>query len=238
MNKIKEIIKRGARPVQMWIAESPSTRDTRLMWYQLKTHGIKRILNKNVYDETFYEEHIKLRSGYQELAAIIFARFHPESICDFGCGNGFLIQFLAQRGVDVSGVEGSKASLDFMDASVRDRVQIRNLAEAIETDVYDVVLSTEVAEHLPKKMSPVLVNNLTRSASRAIVFSAAKPGQWGDGHINCQPQEFWIELFRSHGWKYDQAATNEFTSAIHRSSEIPTKLPWLIDNFMIFVPAS
>lgn len=220
----------------MWIAESPSTRDTRLIWYQLKTRGVKRVITRNFYDEGFYEEHVKLKPAYQELAELIFKRFHPRSVCDFGCGNGFLIESLAQRGVDVSGIEGSKASLEFMDSDLRDRVSIRNLAEVIETGVHDLVISTEVAEHLPKKAAPVLVDNLTKSASWAIVFSAAHPGQWGDGHINCQPKEFWIKLFASRGWNYDGAATDEFTSAIKRSPEIPEKLPWLVDNFMIFVP--
>ena len=221
----------------MWIAESPSTRDTRLIWYQLRTRGVKRVITRNFYDEGFYEEHVKLKPAYKELAELIFKRFHPTSVCDFGCGNGFLIQFLAQRGVDVHGIEGSKASLEFMDSDLRERVSIRNLAEVIKTDVHDVVISTEVAEHLPKKSAPVLVENLTRSASRAIVFSAAKPGQWGDGHINCQPKDFWIKLFASRGWSYDRVATDDFTSAIKRSSEISEKLPWLVDNFMLFAPA-
>ena len=235
--KLQEIIKRGTRPIRMWIAASPSTRDTGLIWYQLKTRGIKRVIGRNFYDENFYQEHVKLKPAYQELAELILNRFHPKSVCDFGCGNGYLLQFLAQRGVNVSGFEGSKASLDFMDNGLREKVSIKDLSEDIETDVHDLVISTEVAEHLPKKAAPVLVHNLTKSAARAIVFSAAKPGQWGDGHINCQPQEFWIKLFASRGWNYDQTATSEFTSAIKQSSEIPDKMPWLIDNFMLFVPA-
>lgn len=235
-SKLRDIIKQSTRPIRMWIAESPSTRDTRLIWYQLRTRGVKKTLTGNFYDEGFYEEHVKLKPAYRELADLIFSRFHPKSACDFGCGNGFLLESLAQRGVNVAGIEGSEASLAFMEASLRSRVLIRNLAETITTDTYDLVISTEVAEHLPKKAAPVLVNNLTRSASRAIVFSAAQPGQWGDGHINCQPKEFWIKLFTARDWAYDQAATHDFTSAIKQSSQIPEKLPWLVDNFMIFVP--
>jgi SAM-dependent methyltransferase len=220
----------------MWIAESPSTRDTRLIWYRLKTRGVKRLLTGSHYDEDFYAEHIKLKPAYQELADLIFARFHPESVYDFGCGNGFLLQFLAERGVAVAGFEGSEASLNFIDSSLREKVLIRDLSQAIDTKIRDLVISTEVAEHLPKKAAPVLVRNLTSSASRTIVFSAAKPGQWGDGHINCQPKEFWIKLFALCGWNYDRTTTNDFTSDMKRSSEISTKLPWLVDNFMLFVP--
>ena len=206
------------------------------MWYQIKTRGIKRIFTRNVYDAVFYQEHIKLRSGYQELAAIIFSRFHPKSVCDFGCGNGFLIQSLAERGVEVSGFEGSEASLDLMDSSLRERVRIKDLRVAIDTHVHELVISTEVAEHLPKKASPILVHNLTKTASRAIVFSAAQPGQWGDGHINCQPKEFWIKLFASCGWTYDETATADFTSAVKASAAILKNLPWMVDNFMLFAP--
>lgn len=207
------------------------------MWYLLKTRGIKRTFNRNVYDEFFYQEHVKLRSGYQELAEIVFAKFHPQSICDFGCGNGYLIQSLAEKGVEVCGFEGSQASLNLMENSLRERVLIRDLSVNIDTNVHDLVISTEVAEHIPKKASTVLVHNLTKSASRAIVFSAAQPGQWGDGHINCQPKEFWIKLFESHGWSYDETATKDFTVAVKGSSEIVKNLPWIVDNFMLFAPA-
>jgi SAM-dependent methyltransferase len=233
---LREIIQRGTRPIRMWIAESPSTRDVHLIWYQLRTRGIKRTVTRNFYDEGFFQEHIKLKPAYQKLADIIFNRFRPRSVCDFGCGNGYLLQFLAEKGVDVSGIEGSEASLDFMDSRLRERVRIKDLTEIIDTDVHDLVISTEVAEHLPRKASTVLVHNLTNSASRAIVFSAARPGQWGDGHINCQPKEFWIKLFELSGWSYDQTATNEFTSAIKESAEIFETLPWLVDNFMLFAP--
>jgi hypothetical protein len=68
------------------------------------------------------------------------------------------------------------------------------------------------------------------------VFTAAQPGQWGDGHINCQPKEFWIKLFESEGWSYDETATRDFTRAVKGSSEIVNNLPWMIDNFMLFTP--
>jgi len=107
----------------------------------------------------------------------------PKSVCDFGCGNGFLLHFLAQRGIEVSGVEGSSDALKFMDNSIRSRILVHDLTEPIETSVHDLVISTEVAEHLPKRAAATFVQNLASSAARSIVFTAAHPGQLGGGHI-------------------------------------------------------
>ena len=221
----------------MWIAESPSTRDCHLIWYQIKKRGLRYILSRHYYDELFFEEYLKLKPGYQKLAELIYEWAQPTSVCDFGCGNGFLLYFLAQRGIEVSGVEGSDDALKFMDKSIRPRILVRDLTEPIETDVHDLVISTEVAEHLPKRSSATFVQNLANGAARSIVFTAAQPGQWGDGYINCQPRGFWIALFQSRGWIYDQEATEMFTNSVKNSTEIVKTLPWMINNFMLFVPS-
>ena len=241
MNSLKEktraVLSKGTNSVRMWIAESPSTRDCHLIWYQIKKRGLRYILSSHYYGETFFEEYLKLKPGYQKLAELIYEWAQPKSVCDFGCGNGFLLYFLAQRTIEVSGVEGSYDALKFMDNSIRPRILVRDLTKPIETSVHDLVISTEVAEHLPKRASETFVQNLANSAARSIVFTAAHPGQWGDGHINCQPRGFWIALFQARGWIYDQAATERFTNSVRNSPEIVETLPWMINNFMLFVPS-
>jgi hypothetical protein len=97
------------------------------------------------------------------------------------------------------------------------------------------VISTEVAGHLPKKKSQVFVRNLTQSAKRYIFFTAAHPGQWGDGHINCQSREYWIEIFRRQGWKYNENLHREFRLMLDDKPEILEQQSWLKTNLMIFV---
>jgi len=47
-----------------------------------------------------------------------------------------------------------------------------------------------VAEHIPKEFSESLVKNLIKLSKGFILFTAAKPGQGGTGHINCQKKNF------------------------------------------------
>lgn len=220
--------------VRRWISESPSTRDLRLVLHQLKAIGLRRMFRP--YDDVFFEELIGLKPGYGRLAALISEFFKPQSVSDFGCGNGFVIEALASRGIRVTGIEGSKASIRFIEPKIQDRILLLDLTKRQEPLECDLAISTEVAEHLPKKYSEVFVSNIARSARKSILFSAAQPGQWGDGHINCQPRGFWIELFHKNGWGYQSAETEQFISLARQTKEIADNMPWMINNFMIFAP--
>ena len=65
---------------------------------------------------------------------------------------------------------------------------------------YDLAICLEVAEHLPPANSRHLVRQLT-SAAPQVLFSAAPPGQGGEGHINCQPLSYWRKIFEEFGFR-------------------------------------
>ena len=155
------------------------------------------------YDKQFYREHIALTDGYAKLADLIFDWAHPASACDLGCGNAFLLYFLAQKVVEVVGVGSSPDVLDFVDQSLPQRTKLADLTVPHDLGANDLAICTGVAEHIPKQASQALVDNITRSARKHVVFTAAGPGQWADGHINCQPREFWTDMFGERGWVYD-----------------------------------
>lgn len=62
---------------------------------------------------------------------------------------------------------------------------------------YDLAICLEVAEHLPESTGPLLIEGLAQAPT--VLFSAATPGQPGVGHINCQPHDYWHDLFATHG---------------------------------------
>ncbi len=65
---------------------------------------------------------------------------------------------------------------------------------------FDLATCLEVAEHLPAANSRHLVRQLT-SAAPLVLFSAAPPGQGGEGHINCQPLSYWRKIFEEFGFR-------------------------------------
>jgi hypothetical protein len=64
---------------------------------------------------------------------------------------------------------------------------------------FDLVMSLEVAEHLPEACAETFVASLT-SLGDVVLFSAAIPGQGGTHHVNEQWPEYWTELFGKHGF--------------------------------------
>jgi hypothetical protein len=222
------------RHPRRWIAESPSTRDPRLLMYLVRTRGLRVALGRGELGDEFFEGHVALKHGYVELAKLVSMWAQPESACDLGCGNGYIISALAEQGVEVQGVDSSPSVLRFVSDDIRERIAIRDLSQPQQLGLFDLVISTEVAEHLPKHAAGTFVGNVARHARQRVFFTAAQPGQWGDGHINCQPQKYWIDLFAAEGLEYDPGASARLADDARTSESISQSLPWLLDNIMAF----
>jgi cyclopropane fatty-acyl-phospholipid synthase-like methyltransferase len=217
-----------------WRGESPSTRDPQLIWYLLRRRGIRGLLGQKHLGDQFFELNVGQEQAYAEVADLLTEWAQPESVCDLGCGNGYILSALAQKGIEVQGVDGSPSVLRFVDEGIRDRVVIRDLSQPQDLGRYDLVISTGVAEHLPKRSAGAFVENVARHAKRHVFFAAAEPGQWGDGHINCQPQEYWIRLFKEQGLEHDPGTTERLSEACASSEAIREALPWLLRIIMVF----
>jgi SAM-dependent methyltransferase len=226
------------RAIRDWVGESPSTRDPRLFAYMVRTYGWSKALGVGLYDESFYAEHLLAEPAYAAFAAIIHDLFEPASVCDFGCGNGFLIGHLQARGAEVVGVEGSPHAVSHAPEAVRPRIRRESVSAPLDLGTFELCISTEVAEHIPKARAVGLIDNLVRHATKAIVFTAAAPGQWGDGHINCRPQAYWRTLFHERGWSDDEARLAPMTERLRQSQQVAAMLPWIPRNLMLFRPAA
>lgn len=136
---------------------------------------------------------------------VVLAEFQPRTMLDVGCGTGQTLRYCVERGVDVTGVEGSVLAIER--ATIPSRIQLVDLRRPLDLGRrFDVAWSFEVAEHLPPQAADTFVDTLARHSDR-IALSAARPGQWGVGHFNCQPPEYWIQKFTARGFRYDVAMT-------------------------------
>jgi hypothetical protein len=94
----------------------------------------------------------------------------------------------------------------------------------------DVAYCIEVAEHMPADLGERLVAFLG-GAAPLVMFTAAHPGQGGQGHINEQSREYWIDRFEKRGMTYLPDQTDRLQEAL---SEHLRHGRWISENAMVF----
>jgi len=149
----------------------------------------------NYYAEEMYEPDRTLGSA-RVVVPMVVALTHPSSVLDVGCGRGAWLSAFREQGIEnVVGLDG-----DYIKPSTlkipADRFRPTDLSGKFKVpeNRFDLAICLEVAEHLPAANSLHLVRQLA-SASAQVLFSAAPPGQGGEGHINCQPLSHWRKIF-------------------------------------------
>lgn len=154
----------------------------------------------SVYNQKFYKTMMKyeLKSA-AAFAETVLRSMRPGSLIDVGCGNGIYLKAFYDKGIkDLIGVDGSIHAVEM--SLLPGKVKLHDLRAPLKLPrKYDLCLCMEVAEHLPPEYAGNLVNTLTGLSNR-VLFTAALPGQGGNDHINEQPHEYWIKLFRKKGF--------------------------------------
>lgn len=185
-----------------------------------------------IYDARYFAAVDRLAAASAAaIAAAIVDDFAPARVLDVGCGTGALLARLRDAGIEVQGVEYAQAALAVCrqrGLNVR-RVDLEQPDASQGIGDCDVAVSMEVAEHLPAAVADAFVALLCRAA-RAVVFTAAVPGQGGSDHVNEQPREYWMAKFEARGLAYDAARTERWRQQ-WRQRDV---CRWYHENLMIF----
>ena len=152
------------------------------------------------------------------IAAAMLARYpHLRTVVDLGAGTGAHVAELERHGVDCRGYEYSARARQVGAERLGVTILPFDLTapEPWDGKRYDLAMSLEVAEHLPPELGLRLVETCVNSAP-VVLFSAAPPGQGGQGHINEQPKAYWLERFARHGYRLNEDATAALVEQLRR----------------------
>jgi len=130
----------------------------------------------------------------------------PASVLDVGCGTGTWLVAARHYGAkQITGVDGSEIAEDQLMIPKKDFIKT-DLSKPLRLNRrYDLVISTEVGEHIPPAAAHTFVKNLTRH-SDIVLFSAAIPYQavtdlvHTNLHVNEQYPSYWAKLFAKEGF--------------------------------------
>jgi SAM-dependent methyltransferase len=153
------------------------------------------------YSEEFFSAH---QDGACKSARVILPmvleRLPCASAVDVGCGLGTWLAVFRELGVqDVIGIDGDYVDRDRLEIP-RDRFLPFDLEQPLSLPRrFDLVVSLEVAEHLPPSAAATFVASLC-SLGPVVLFSAAAPFQGGTNHVNEQWPDYWARLFSRHGF--------------------------------------
>ena len=163
-----------------------------------------------------------------------FARIFPNAhrYADVGAGSGAFAAEARRSGRVVWACEHSRAGRAMARMQSVRSIPF-DLAGPVPAELprdLDLAYSFEVAEHVPPDLGDRLVR-FVGGLAPVVVFTAAHPGQGGTGHINEQPQSYWIERFEADGRHHDRLLSRAIASAF---ADEGVEAPWLLENVMAF----
>ncbi|MHC4748935.1 MAG: methionine biosynthesis protein MetW [Planctomycetota bacterium] len=189
----------------------------------------------DIYDEQYYTDGLDplYEKSCELIVESIMKVFCPKSVIDVGCGPGQLLLELKERGVTCRGLEYSSAALNICRQNGINVTQFDLEHDVLPRDFKaDVVVSTEVAEHLQEQYADRFVDILCAIADNVII-TAAEPATTyiaDRTHVNEQPKDYWIEKFACNGFTHKEDIVSQF-QADWKKHKVK---PWFVQHLMVF----
>jgi len=181
-----------------------------------------------LYSQQFYDMIAEgSLSSANVIVPIVTRYLLTRSVCDVGCGTGVWLRVFKEHGTKhIVGLDG-----DYVDTAKllipRECFRPTDLTQPLpQGERFDLVISLEVAEHLPESCAQQFVRDLTQ-LSDCVLFSAAIPRQGGTGHVNEQWQSYWARLFDAEGF----AVFDLIRPRVWYSSDVS---PWYTQNTLVY----
>ncbi len=221
------------RPVIVRFGGNPISRAGRRLLVAASTYGERRGWDWLTYHPGLFLlfHYIAMRNA-EPFARSIQAVFpEVERLGDIGAGTGAYAAAARRVGFQATAYERSAVGrwIGSFQGLSRNDFDLTDQSTLDPIHGFDLSYSIEVAEHLRPELGTKLVETLIRAAP-IVVFTAAQPGQGGQGHVNEQPKSYWVERFAKHGATYDADRSERLRAQfVERGME-----DYLIENAMVF----
>jgi SAM-dependent methyltransferase len=187
------------------------------------------VTRSQTYDAAFFDAvHSTASRSAAVVAPLVADLVEPTSVVDVGCGLGAWLARFSELGIDdVLGLDGDHVERERL-VIPEDRFRAVDLGLPFELERrFDLVVSLEVAEHLPPDRAAGFVDSLT-ALGPIVLFSAAIPGQGGTGHVNEQWPTYWARLFSERGF----ALVDALRAQLWENKEVAW---WYSQNIVLYV---
>lgn len=188
-------------------------------------------MRKSPYTDKFFEKRKGILKSARHIVPLVLEIIEPKSVIDVGCGTGEFLHIFKEHGINnIFGIDGEWLNKKKL-LIPEDCFLAANLEKPLKLNIkFDLAISLEVAEHLPKESAKTFIETLT-NLSPVVLFSAAIPFQGGTGHVNEQWQEYWAKLFEEKNY----CVIDCIRRKIWNNSEVCF---WYKQNILLFVENS
>ena len=171
--------------------------------------------------EPYQKSEVRLNL-FKAFAERIDRDINPGSVLDAGCGMGFLVETLRNRGIETWGLDISSSAISSVAPEIQQFCQVGSILESFSQPKYDLIVCIEVLEHLALEVVEIAVKNLCQHADD-IFFSSSPLEDKQNGRITVRPPEFWSAIFFRHGFvrdvNYDASFITPWTMRFRKSQE-------------------
>lgn len=148
-----------------------------------------------------------------------------KSMLDIGCGPGGMVDYARSVNIEGYGVDGD-FTIDR--GNISKHITIHDYEQGtsdIETPV-DLIWSVEFLEHVDEKCQENYMKDF--QLGKYAIITYAPIGWGGHHHVNCNTEEYWIDVFSKYGFNLDE----EYTKHIREKSTM--KRDFIRDRGLFF----
>jgi len=181
-------------------------------------------MNKEFYDKDYYEDGVcSGKSCYVNYRWIpeltIKMAYHivrglglreSDTVLDYGCAKGYLVKALRVLDIDAYGCDISEYAIFHADIDVREYCYLVTQEKIKFKHHYDWIITKDVLEHMRLNDIEDFLSEAHKSCRKMfhVIPLGNNHGEFiipeyhdDPSHIQVHSIEWWIEIFRAHGWE-------------------------------------